>query len=772
MDADEPGFSPGNVLEKNLVLCLGKTDPSPDVEIRWFENEAELIGEFGRVVAGCDLVVSFNGNGFDWPYLNNRAMAFRYFASPRRGTLEWRWRRCRGLTDKYRHLCKEAADTFSKLETLCARRAQDTSNTELMQQEKVLRGDLKKIYLQAAAIADPDGSRGINKDWNAGRFSASDEPRPLPNPPDELYILGQYRSAHLAREADAYFGEFGSADKVGAFFSMGRRTDRVFDRVYATDKDETDPRRRGVRIAEVINLDLLVWFKKNCKLDSYKLENIGQTFLGRGKLDMDYQEMFDMFRRGDPGELRTIAEYCAMDCQLLEDLIDRKQILSEMIQLSRAAKTMLGQTVGGQQVLCWNELLYNAYNRMNMVPNVRHRDKKPYVGAVVLPPSRGFYPGSVAPDSSEEDREWCGPVMVLDFASLYPSIMRAYNIDYSTIIERKHWGLALRLEKEGKLELVRTRTGGEDHIFARHLDPQKPDPVPVPSRLGLLPYCQRFWKEMRDSIRADQKKLKKRGPEPGREKEHSVMLQNYEGQQLGKKLLMNSAYGLSGAKVGYLPDWRVASSITYMGRQMIMQTKEAAEALTMPQLQAYAAERAKLRDLIGGLPGGIRLRQRVVYGDTDSVFVKVHCDTLSLPRPAIWAIGEAVADRITDVTFRREPEVILEMEKFYQGFLLIKKKNTWAGCSRRPTRPNPDPTAGRAPWWSAETPSRSSRTSTTAYGTPSSRGARPPADFLRDPLRRRSLLDRMCQNRMDPSELTLKKRINKPIDSYANPPPP
>ena len=53
MDADEPGFSPGNVLEKNLVLCLGKTDPSPDVEIRWFEREADLIGEFGRVVAGC-----------------------------------------------------------------------------------------------------------------------------------------------------------------------------------------------------------------------------------------------------------------------------------------------------------------------------------------------------------------------------------------------------------------------------------------------------------------------------------------------------------------------------------------------------------------------------------------------------------------------------------------------------------------------------------------------------------------------------------------------
>ena len=766
MDADEPGFEdrPGNLLEKNLVLCLGKTEASPSCEIRWFENEAELIGEFGRVVAGCDMVVSFNGKGFDWPYLNNRAVAFRYFSQQpylNERSVVWRWKKVCGLSKSYKALCTRASATFDALE-----------EEKDEKRQHALREELRSIYLKAAAIADPDGSRGLNRDWLAGRFAAAEEAKPLPNPPDELYIFSQYRTPAQVQEAFRYFSRCRYDEWVEPFFKMGRRTDKAFDRVYATDKDETDPRRRGVRIALVIDLDLLRRFKEKEKMESYKLEFISQTILGRGKLDMDYQEMFDMFARGDPSELRTIAEYCAMDCQLLEDLMNAKQILSEMIQLSRAAKTMLGQTVGGQQVLCWNELLYNAYNEMNMIPNVRHRDKKSYVGAVVLPPSRGFYPGSVAPKSTEEEKEWCGPVMVLDFASLYPSIMRAYNIDYSTIIERRHWDLALRLEKEGKLELIRTRTGGEDHLFARHLRPGTPDAEPIPARLGLLPYCQKFWKQMRDSIRADQKKLKKKGPEPGKEKQHSVMLQNYEGQQLGKKLLMNSAYGLSGAKVGYLPDWRVASSITYMGRQMIMQTKEASESLTMEQLREYAAGQPKLRGPIGDLPPHIRLKQRVVYGDTDSVFVKVHCDTLSLPRPAIWAIGEAVADRITDVTFRREPEVILEMEKFYQGFLLIKKKKYVGWVFKAPDPAKKGSHGGKGtlvvrrdtiPF--VKTVYNEIRDTIFAKGLNRQQISETTHATVR------SLLDRMCQNKMDPSELTLKKRINKPIDAYANPPP-
>ena len=421
---------------------------------------------------------------------------------------------------------------------------------------------------------------------------------------------------------------------------------------------------------------------------------------------MDYEEMFQIYEEGDPDRLRTIAEYCAIDCALLEDLMMCKQILTQLVQLSRASRTMMGLTIGGQQRLVWNSMLAEAYTVLDMMPNMRILEKVDYFGAAVLEPKKGFYEV---------------PIKVLDFQSLYPSITMAWNIDYSSILPPHLHAAALRLEGEKKVELVRTTAGGQDHLFMYH----SLDHKPLPARLGVLPSMERRLKLLRCGVKAKMKRVKQQIKEAAaaeaddRARVLQVEYQNMDALQIAFKLLMNSAYGLAGASKGLCPYWPVAGSITAKGRQMIGDTKAACEALTLADMKAFASAsphvRPEHRDLVVSIDEGTDMGISVIYGDTDSVFVKFSQSVLRMDKLRMWAIGEVVAEYVTQTTFEHQPDVVLEMEKFYLGFMLIKKKKYVGRVFK--SRTTRAPTAARAPWWCAGTPSPSSRPCTTACGT-------------------------------------------------------
>ena len=99
-------------------------------------------------------------------------------------------------------------------------------------------------------------------------------------------------------------------------------------------------------------------------------------------------------------------------------------------------------------------------------------------------------------------------------------------------------------------------------------------------------------------------------------------------------------YGLWGATKGYLPCQAIASSTTAIGRDMIMRTKAIVEAT------------------VAG--------SEVVYGDTDSVFVKFPGD-----RQAAFTHGATAAAAVTAVF--KHP-IRLELEKCFDPFLLFTKK--------------------------------------------------------------------------------------------------
>ncbi len=117
------------------------------------------------------------------------------------------------------------------------------------------------------------------------------------------------------------------------------------------------------------------------------------------------------------------------------------------------------------------------------------------------------------------------------------------------------------------------------------------------------------------------------------------------GVQLAIKVSMNSIYGFTGAKYGRLPNKRIAAAVTACGRQMIAHSKRCAE-------EWYNCE--------------------VVYGDTDSIYVKFKSDLKGQDHMNhVFKIAPECADRIS-ATFKKPIE--LEFEKVMYPFILFSKK--------------------------------------------------------------------------------------------------
>ena len=148
-----------------------------------------------------------------------------------------------------------------------------------------------------------------------------------------------------------------------------------------------------------------------------------------------------------------------------------------------------------------------------------------YQGATVLDAQTGAY---------------YGPIAALDFASLYPSIMRAHNLCYSTFVRPG--------SKYDNLPGITYEQIGP-YRFAQD----------VPS---LLP-------AVLNELAAFRKQAKKAMAKA----EGTPMEAIYNGKQLAYKISMNSVYGFTGASKGMLPLVEIASSVTMRGRQMIEQTK-------------------------------------------------------------------------------------------------------------------------------------------------------------------------------------------------------
>ncbi|XP_048007670.1 DNA polymerase zeta catalytic subunit isoform X4 [Leguminivora glycinivorella] len=248
-----------------------------------------------------------------------------------------------------------------------------------------------------------------------------------------------------------------------------------------------------------------------------------------------------------------------------------------------------------------------------------------------------------------ESRFYADPVIVLDFQSLYPSMMIAYNYCFSTCIGRVQNINGDSAYEFGawRLRIPRAKLDALVKNGLVHWSPVGVGFVKPSVRRGVLPALLRRILAARQAVK---KSMKQQTDEGVKKAMHS--------RQLGLKLIANVTYGYTAANFsGRMPCIEVGDSVVAKGRETL--------------------ERA-----IKMVRDNKEWNAKVVYGDTDSMFVQVPGGT----REEAFRIGQRIADA---VTADNPSPVALKLEKVYQPCILQTKKRYVGYMSESPDQEHP-----------------------------------------------------------------------------------
>ena len=354
-----------------------------------------------------------------------------------------------------------------------------------------------------------------------------------------------------------------------------------------------------------IQFDLFTVIQRDHKLSSYSLNNVSATFLGEQKEDVHHSCISDLFH-GNEETRRRLAVYCLKDALLPQRLLDKLMYMYNYVEMARVTGVPLNMLLTrGQSIKVFSQILRKARQKNLVVPALKgggQQDGVAFEGATVLEANQGYYKD---------------PVATLDFASLYPSIMMAHNLCYSTLLS---------------------------HNMIPMMNPEDYTKTPSGQYFAKSSLCKGILPEILEELLGARKRAKKDLKNAKDEFLKGVL----NGRQLALKVSANSVYGFTGATVGKMPCLEISASVTAFGRDMIVHTKDLVTK-TYCKANGYAYD------------------SEVVYGDTDSVMIKFGTPSLA----ESMKLGEEAAAFVSE-TFVKP--IKLEFEKVYYPYLLISKK--------------------------------------------------------------------------------------------------
>lgn len=422
-----------------------------------------------------------------------------------------------------------------------------------------------------------------------------------------------------------------------------------------------------------IDVCLMLGNHQTLKMVDLRLNTVSQYFLGESKEDLDAGQLYKIWRGGYDDE---IIAYCETDARLPIDLIlcARLGTLIENTAKSALTYTPLDFIFNSRVIRCltnftticsrrfgyvMNQKAHSKYKYKKhelrlpveeeywsddeMINNSGDKKKKGYSGAYVLDPIPGLY----------------DIIVVLDFASLYPSIMIANNLCPSTLVVKKKRYKSLPHVTHVKIDDPDTGITHHTNMFV------KKDHTP-----GLL---SKMLVELLESRKKTKRRMALEEETATRERRpinESLMVQ-LDALQNAYKLISNSVYGVNANSAYLFGSRRVSESTTAIGREYINRAVKFVET-------EYKS-----------------LGARVVYGDTDSVMISIKHPSITNKYELLHfgcLFGERVA---SDIQKEYPPEVRLEFEKVYLRYVLTTKKKRYIGIRYMPKggfeMPNPLP---------------------------------------------------------------------------------
>lgn len=364
-------------------------------------------------------------------------------------------------------------------------------------------------------------------------------------------------------------------------------------------------------IEGIVQIDLLKVVQKDYNLVSYKLDFVSEHFMKNNKIDLSPKQLFQNYKNGSPEKIQEIAVYCIKDCVLVNDLINKLNVISNNVGMGNVCIVPLSYLFNrGQGIKVYSLVVKQCRDEGFLIKELNKEDidSNGYEGAIVFDPTPGIY---------------FEPVAVMDYASLYPSSMIAENISHDSIVGYKTYELL----SDGSYKCIedkinydyydledynyntieydvfkgigdeKTKIGYKECIFAENKDGSK----------SVLPrILQNLLKARKDTRKSILYKtvISKNGEEFSglfSEDDEKITLKTVEGdvynvnkedvleikdtyndfekavldgQQLAYKVTCNSVYGQVGASTSPICFKELAASTTATGRKMVITARD------------------------------------------------------------------------------------------------------------------------------------------------------------------------------------------------------
>lgn len=421
----------------------------------------------------------------------------------------------------------------------------------------------------------------------------------------------------------------------------------------------------------ILTIDLIEVVRKDYKLDSYSLNNVAKHFLKEEKDDITFKDLmhaYNCFLNNSEDleeEFTKVGKYCVQDSKLVVDLFDKLQTWLGLSEMSKTTCTPIATVhMNGQQKKFYNQIYRYCYFENIVVESDAYssKDTDRYTGAYVFDPVPGLY----------------DYVVPLDFASLYPSIIIAYNIDYTTIVTGDcdldkvtvmEWEDHIGCEHDKLVQQKNILTDiiekCDDKIKKKEYVHQRSAIVKKLGTKQKKKMCQKnsfkflkheyYGKGVLPTIIQNLLDARKEVRKQMKHTTDETTLAILNQRQLSYKISANSMYGATGVRVGSLPFMPVAMCVTYIGRESIQKA-------------------AQILSNLGGT---------IVYGDTDSNYVMFNeiKGTHEEKCERIWDTAVSVANKISE-NYPSPMKIEFEEVIYFKFMILTKKRYMYYSCKR------------------------------------------------------------------------------------------
>lgn len=361
------------------------------------------------------------------------------------------------------------------------------------------------------------------------------------------------------------FGE----DEVKRLSIWKRITSRTYE---SNGREELEYNLFGISV-----LDYLQLFKKFAfiNVENYRLNTVAEEVLNEKKLE---HEQYETFRDFYTQDFNLFVKYNIQDCKLISRFEKKLCLIQLAFTLAYQAKVNLEDVY--YQGRMWDGIIYNFLKSENIViPSKKKTEERTekFKGAFVKEPQIGKF-------------KW---VCSFDLASLYPSLIRTYNISPETLVLERNDYVSIDKILKGNFKL---KDEHSSYTICPNGSMYRKDVQGFLPRIMEKMFSERsvYKKKMLQS-----QSLNEISPSEKLEEEISM----YKNYQQALKICLNSAFGSLGNEYFRFYDIRNAEAITYSGQVVIQWIEE--------RLNAFLNKMAGTQDI-----------DMVIAGDTDSTFLK------------------------------------------------------------------------------------------------------------------------------------------------------